>query len=53
MNLILRIVLAIVIGCVVTALLEYFGVLNHGLDVLLGVVAALVVYFYPLDGRGL
>lgn len=45
MNGLLRILLAIVIGVLVTGLLEYFGVLNHGLDALLGVVAALLFYF--------
>lgn len=48
MSTILRIVLAIVIGVLVTGLLDYFGVLTHALNVLLGFVAALLFYFgYP------
>ncbi len=45
MNTLLKVLLAVVAGVLVTALLEYFGVFNHSIDVLLGVVAALVVYF--------
>lgn len=49
MNTILRIVLAVVVGVIVTSLLEYFGVLNRGLDVLLGFAAALLFYFGAPD----
>lgn len=44
MSIILKVVLAVVVGLVVTGLLDYFGVLNHSLNVLLGFVAAIVVY---------
>jgi uncharacterized membrane protein YeaQ/YmgE (transglycosylase-associated protein family) len=45
MNFIIRIILAIVVGVLVTSLLDYFGVFNTHINALLGVVAALVFYF--------
>lgn len=47
MNWMLKILLAIIIGVIVTSLLEYWGVLNHTLDVLIGVVCAIGIYFSP------
>jgi hypothetical protein len=48
MSPLLKIVLAIVVGLIVTTLLENYTNLAHSLDVLLGIAAALVVYFYPI-----
>lgn len=45
MTLILRVVAAIVVGLIVTGLLDYFGVLTHSLNALLGFLAALVTFF--------
>lgn len=49
MTLVLRIVLAVVVGLLVTGLLDYFGILTHSLNALLGFVAA-VVTFLTWDG---
>lgn len=43
-----KIVLAIVVGLIVTTILENYTSLAHSLDILLGIAAALVVYFYPI-----
>lgn len=41
-----RIVFAIVVGVLVTALMEWLATsVPHGIDVLAGVVAAFIVYF--------
>lgn len=48
MHWLLKVLLAVLVGVLVTALLEYWGVLNHTLDVLLGIIVAIVVYFSPL-----
>lgn len=45
MNLILRIVVAIVVGLIVTGVLDYFGILTHSLNALLGFLAGLVTFF--------
>ena len=50
MNWLLRVFLAIVVGVLVTALLEWLTHVPHNIDVLLGVVAALITYF-GYDGR--
>lgn len=50
MNWLLRILLAVVVGVLVTAVLEWLTPVPHSIDVLLGIVAALVVYF-SYDGR--
>lgn len=48
MNFIVRVILAIVLGVLTTALLDFFGVLNAHINALIGVVVALVFYFgYP------
>lgn len=48
MNFLLRLLLAVLVGVLITGLLDFFGVLNHGLDVLIGFIVALVFYFgYP------
>lgn len=41
----LRIAFAIIIGVLVCALLEWLTSLPHGIDVLLGIVAAFIAYF--------
>lgn len=51
MNLVVRIVLAVLVGLVVSGLLNYFGVLNPSLNGLLGVIAAIVVFFGYGDRR--
>lgn len=45
MNLVLRVVLAVVVGLLVTGVLNYFGVLNSQLNALIGFLAALVTFF--------
>lgn len=45
MNLILRIVFAIIAGVLTTGLLNYFGVLNANLNSLIGFLVALAVFF--------
>jgi hypothetical protein len=47
---ILRILLAVIVGILATALLDYFGVLNHALNVLIGIVVGLLVYFNGFPG---
>lgn len=43
---IVRIIFAIIVGVLVTALLEWLATsVPHGIDVLAGVVAAFIVYF--------
>jgi uncharacterized membrane protein YeaQ/YmgE (transglycosylase-associated protein family) len=49
MSPLLKILLAIVIGLIVTTILENYTSLAHSLDILLGIAAALVVYFYPIS----
>lgn len=44
MNWLLRLVVAILIGAIVTGLLDWAGWLSHGLNVLIGIVVAIVVY---------
>jgi hypothetical protein len=46
MNPILRIVFAIVVGVLVTSVLEWLTPVPHGIDVLLGVVAAFLAWYY-------
>lgn len=41
----IRIIFAIVVGILVTALLEWLTTLPHGIEILLGIVAAFIVYF--------
>lgn len=48
MHPLLKILLAVVIGLIITTILENYTSLAHGLDILLGIAAALVVYFYPI-----
>lgn len=50
MHWLLRIVLAIVAGALATGVLDYFNLLNHALNVLIGLVVAIVVYL-NLDGN--
>lgn len=45
MSLIIRIVVAIVVGLIVTGVLNYFGLLNASLNSLLGFLAGLVTFF--------
>lgn len=45
MNWLLRVLLAIVVGVLVCAILDWLGVLTTTINALLGVVAALVTYF--------
>lgn len=45
MNILLRIGFAIVVGVLVTALLEWLTSVPHNIDVLLGVVAAFIAYW--------
>ena len=52
MNWILRIILAVLVGLLATGLLDWAGALNHGLNVLIGVILALLFYFgYPDNPR--
>lgn len=45
MSWIVKVLLAVVVGLVVAGVLNYFGVLNHSLNALLGVLAAILTYF--------
>lgn len=46
MNELIRIAFAIIVGILVTALLEWIATsVPHGIDVLAGVVAAFIAYF--------
>lgn len=45
MSVLVRAIIAILLGMLVTGILEYFNLLNRSLDVLLGVVVALVFFF--------
>lgn len=45
MNLVLRVILAIVVGLLVAGVLDYFNVLTPHLNALLGFLAALVTFF--------
>lgn len=45
MSLVLRIVVAIVVGLIVTGVLNYFGLLTPHLNALLGFLAGLVTFF--------
>jgi hypothetical protein len=45
MNLLLRIVFAVVVGMLVAGILRYFNVLNYSLDGLIGFVVGLAVFF--------
>lgn len=45
MNWILKVVLAVVVGVLVTSILDWLGVLNTTINALLGLLAALIVYF--------
>jgi uncharacterized membrane protein YeaQ/YmgE (transglycosylase-associated protein family) len=45
MNWLLRILLAVIVGVLVTAVLEWLTPVPHNIDVLLGIVAALITYF--------
>lgn len=49
MSLVIRIVVAVLVGLIVTGLLDYFNVLNHGLNVLIGLLLALLT-FWQYDG---
>jgi hypothetical protein len=40
-----RIVIAVLIALVVVGVLDYLAVLNHNLNVLIGILAGLVYYF--------
>jgi hypothetical protein len=52
MNQLLRIGFAIVIGVLVTALLEWLTPVPHTIDILAGIVAAFIAYSaYPWNGR--
>lgn len=53
MNIVLRVVLAVIIGCIVTALLDHYSVLNSQINFLLGIAAALLVYFVPFNSERL
>lgn len=48
MNIILRIVFAMVLGFLATGLLDYFGLINHALNVLIGLAISLYVFFGPM-----
>jgi hypothetical protein len=41
---------AVIVGVIVTAILDYFGLLTPQINTLLGVLAAIVTYF-GYDGR--
>lgn len=45
MSLVIRIVVAILVGLIVTGLLNYFNVLNEHLNALIGLLAAIVTFF--------
>ncbi len=45
MALVIRVVVAILVGLIVTGLLNYFGVLDARLNSLLGFLAAIVTFF--------
>lgn len=45
MNLLIRIVVAILVGLIVTGLLNYLGVLTATLNGLIGFLAALITFF--------
>lgn len=45
MNVLLRIGFAIVVGVLVTALLEWLTSVPHNVDVLLGIVGAFIAYW--------
>lgn len=48
MNPILRIVLAVLVALIVAGVLDYLGVLSHGLNVLIGIALGIAFYFgYP------
>lgn len=49
MNLIIRIIVAVIVGVIITGLLNYFGVLTTQLNTLIGVLAAILV-FWQYDG---
>jgi len=52
MNTLVKAVVAIVIGMIVTGVLEYFNLLNQNLDILIGIVVALVYFFSYGDWHG-
>lgn len=45
MGAIVRILIAVLVGCLTTAILNYFGVLDSTINALIGLVAGLLVYF--------
>lgn len=49
MNLVIRIVVAILCGVIVTGLLDYFGLLTPHLNTLIGILVAILV-FWQYDG---
>lgn len=49
MSLIIRIIVAILVGLIVTGLLDYFGLLTPHLNALIGILVALVT-FWQYDG---
>lgn len=40
-----RAIIAVIIGIIATSLLEWAGVLNHTLNVLIGIAVALIVFY--------
>ena len=40
-----RLLLAIVLGVITTSLLEFFGVFNQTIDILIGFAVGLLIYF--------
>lgn len=53
MNLILRILLAVILGVIATALLDHYGVLTTQINFLIGIAVALIIYFGDPIKRGL
>lgn len=45
MNIIIKVVIAVVIGALVMGILDYFGLLNHSINALLGFLAGLLFFF--------
>lgn len=45
MSTIVKLVLAILVALIVMGLLDFFGLLNHSLNVLLGLAAGLLFFF--------
>jgi len=45
MNIILKALIAIILGVLTTGLLNYFGVLNDSLNTLIGFLVALLFFF--------